>query len=60
VLLRIYNAGEYFETESTVLYIKPSGMGLEFREMWPHFRAVLQKWILTTLDLQLEARPTAR
>jgi hypothetical protein len=59
VLLKIYNAGEYFEGEATVLYIKPSGMGLLFHKVRPHFRTVLQKWILTALDHQLEAQQTA-
>jgi hypothetical protein len=52
VLLKFYDAGEYFEAEASVLYVKPSGMGLVFREIKPHFRAVLQKWVLTALDNQ--------
>jgi hypothetical protein len=60
VLLKIYNCGEYFEAEGTVLYIKPSGMGLLFHKIRPHFRTVLQNWILAALDSQLEARQTAR
>jgi hypothetical protein len=59
VLLKIYNSGEYFEAEALVLYINPSGMGLEFREMRPQFRVVLQQWVLTALDHQLEAQQTA-
>jgi len=59
VLLKIYNSGEYFEAEATVLYIKPLGMGLLFHRVRPHFRTVLQKWILTALDQQLEAQQTA-
>ena len=60
VLLKIYKGGECFETEASVLYIKPTGMGLEFREMRPHLRAVLQRWVLTALDCQLEAQQTVR
>jgi hypothetical protein len=60
VLLKICNAGEFFETEASVLYIKPTGMGLEFREMRSQFRAVLQQWILTALDSQLEGQQIAR
>ena len=56
VFLKIYDSGEYFEAEASVLYVKPSGMGLLFREIKPHFRAVLQKWILAALDKQPEVR----
>ena len=58
VLLKIQNCGEDFEAEATVLYVKPSGMGLVFREIKPHFRAVLQKWVLTALDGQPGAKQT--
>jgi len=58
VLLKIHDSGEYFEAEASVLYVKPSGMGLVFRELKPHFRAVLQKWVLTALDNQSNARRT--
>jgi len=58
VLLKIYDSGEYFEAKASVLYVKPSGMGLVFGEIKPHFRAVLQKWVLTALDNQPGARPT--
>jgi len=58
VLLKIYDSGEYFEAAASVLYVKPSGLGLVYREIKPHFRDVLQKWVLTALDKQTEARPT--
>jgi len=58
VLLKIHHSGEYFEADASVLYVKPSGMGLVFREIKPHFRAVLQKWILSALDSQPGARQT--
>jgi hypothetical protein len=58
VLLKIYDSEEYFEAEASVLYVKPSGTGLVFREIKPHFRAVLQKWVLTALNNQPEARST--
>jgi hypothetical protein len=58
VLLKIHDSGEYFEAEASVLYVKPSGLGLVFREIKPHFRAVLQKWVLAALDNQPGARPT--
>jgi hypothetical protein len=58
VLVKIFNSGEYFEAPASVLYIKPSGLGLVYRDIKPHFRAVLQKWVLAALDKQSEARPT--
>jgi hypothetical protein len=58
VVVKIYDSGEYFETKASVLYVKPLGMGLVFLDIRPHFRAVLQKWILTALDKQPGARPT--
>jgi len=60
VLVKIHDSGEYFEAEASVLYVKPTGVGLVFREIKPHFRAVLQKWILAALDKQAEAHPTPR
>jgi hypothetical protein len=54
VLLKIYNSGEFFEAEAKVLYIKPTGIGLVFSEVKPHFRAVLQGWILAALDKKSE------
>ena len=59
VLLKIFHSGEYFEAPASVLYVKPSGLGLVFREVKPHFRAVLQKWVLAALDKQPDARPTS-
>jgi hypothetical protein len=56
VLLKIRDAGESFEAEAVVLYVRPSGLGLVFRELKPRYRAVLQNWILKALDRQLEAQ----
>jgi hypothetical protein len=58
VVVKIHDSGEYFETKASVLYISPLGIGLVFQDLKPHFRAVLQKWVLTALDNQLGARPT--
>jgi PilZ domain len=58
VLLKIQHSEEYFEAEASVLYVKPSGMGLVFGEIKPHFRDVLQKWVLAALDNQSGARQT--
>jgi hypothetical protein len=54
VLVRIFHSEEYFEAEAAVLYVKPKGIGLVFREIKPHFRAILQKWILAALDRKLD------
>jgi hypothetical protein len=58
VLLKIHRSEENFEAEATVLYVKPSGVGLVFREIKPHFREILQKWVLTALDNQANALQT--
>jgi PilZ domain len=50
VFVKIFYANEYFEARATVVYVKPAqGMGLEFRDLKPHCRIVLQKWILAAL-----------
>ena len=53
VFVKIFHAHEYFEARGTVIYVKPAvGMGVEFRELKPHCRVVLQKWILAALRKQ--------
>jgi hypothetical protein len=59
VLLKIRDSGEQFEAEASVIYVRPSGVGLVFREIKPHFRDVLQNWILKALDNQLELLQTS-
>jgi PilZ domain len=50
VFVKIFYEYEYFEAKGTVLYVKPTeGMGIEFRDMKPPCRIVLQKWILAAL-----------
>jgi hypothetical protein len=56
VYLKIREAEETFEAEAVVLYTRPSGLGLIFREVKPRHREVLQNWILKALDRQLEAQ----
>ena len=56
VLLKIREAGESFEAEAVVLYARPTGVGLAFREVKPRDRDTLQNWILKALDRQLEAQ----
>jgi|SRR5271163_1029276 len=55
VLVKINYSGQYFEAEASVLYVRPSGIGLVFGEVKPEFRAVLQKWVLSTMDSQSDA-----
>jgi hypothetical protein len=56
VFVKIFYENEYFEAKGTVIYVKPAqGMGLEFRELKPHCRVVLQKWILAALRNQSKA-----
>jgi hypothetical protein len=55
VILKIFHAGDFFEAKATVLYVQASGIGLLFQEVKPHFRSVLQDWILKALDDQLNA-----
>lgn len=56
VFVKIFHESEYFEAKSTVIYVKPdSGMGVEFRELKPHCKVVLQKWILAALRKQSTA-----
>ena len=52
VLLKIHQLDEICEAEASVLYVKPSGVGLVFRQIKPQFREVLQKWVLSALDEQ--------
>jgi PilZ domain-containing protein len=58
VWVKIYASGEYFETKASVLYVRPLGIGLVFRDTKPHFRAVLQNWVLTALNNQPDTQPT--
>lgn len=53
VFVKIFYENEYFEAKATVVYVKPSeGMGLEFRDLKPHCKVVLQRWILAALRKQ--------
>ena len=53
VFVKIFFENEYFEAKGTVVYVKPgAGMGVEFRDVKPHCRIVLQRWILAALRSQ--------
>ncbi len=52
VLVKIFMPGDYFEANATVAYATPAlGMGLVFRDVKPHFRTVLRKWLLMAMQL---------
>jgi hypothetical protein len=51
VFVKIFYADEYFEAKGTVIYVKPVlGMGVQFRDVKPPCRIILQKWILAALQ----------
>jgi hypothetical protein len=50
--VKIFNGKDFFEALAEVIYVRKSGVGVLFGEMNPHFRQVLQKWILAALDRQ--------
>jgi hypothetical protein len=53
--MKIFTPGKYFEAKATVISVSPaSGMELEFREVKPNFRVVLQHWLLTALRKDAE------
>jgi PilZ domain len=52
--VKIFYSDEYFESPADVIYVKANGIGLLFTEIKPHFRSILQKWILAALDHQTE------
>ena len=54
VRVKIFRSGECVESLAEVIYQRPSGVGLLFVEMIPRFREVLQNWILSALDRQIE------
>ncbi|HKV25788.1 MAG TPA: PilZ domain-containing protein [Candidatus Acidoferrum sp.] len=57
VFLKIFYLNEYFEAKGTVVYVQQAaGMGVEFRDLKPHFRIVLQRWILEALRRQPKSK----
>jgi hypothetical protein len=47
VLVKILADSESFEADGTVIYSRPNvGFALAFRDIKPHFLAVLQKWLV--------------
>src|SRR5208337_3149927 len=58
VSVKIQDSGENFEAEGSIPYVQPWGVGVVFREIQPHCRAVLQKWVLAALDHEADAQPS--
>lgn len=52
VHVKIFHSDECFEALADIIYVKPAGVGLVFGDTDPHFRSVLQAWILGALDNQ--------
>ncbi|MGA2431394.1 MAG: PilZ domain-containing protein [Candidatus Acidiferrum sp.] len=52
VLVKIFAAaGAYFEADATVIYANRNlGMGLVFRQVKPHYQALLKKWLLAAMQ----------
>ncbi len=50
--VKIFYADEYFEAGTEVMYVRQNGAGVLFLSMEPHFRGLLQAWILKLLDEQ--------
>lgn len=53
VRVRIYDSEDSFEAEAVVLYVRPTGLGLVFREFTTESAAILQKWMIKALDSQM-------
>ena len=53
--VRIYHSDKFFESLAEVIYLRSGGVGVLFGNMEPHFRNVLQEWILSALDKQAES-----
>jgi PilZ domain len=60
VQVKIFQGGEFFEGMAEVIYVRPSGVGLMFGNLPPHYLRVLQGWILTALDNQSKAQRRQR
>lgn len=56
VQVKIFHGGEFFEALAKVIYVRPDGVGLVFGDVKPHFRGVLQGWLLSALDQQAKPK----
>jgi hypothetical protein len=51
VIIKIFGPKDYFEATATVVHANPTiGIGLAYRNVKPHFRDVLQKWLLAAMQ----------
>jgi hypothetical protein len=55
VRVKIFHSGQLFEALAEVIYARPTGVGVVFGNVDPHFRKVLQAWILSALDNQAKS-----
>ena len=56
VHVKISHEDERFEALAQVMYVRPDGVGVVFGETQPHFRKVLQGWILSAMDQHSKAK----
>jgi hypothetical protein len=52
--VKLFHGSELFEASAEVIYVRKGGVGVTFGEMNPHFRQVLQKWVLAELDKRMQ------
>jgi hypothetical protein len=55
VRVKIFHSEKSFDALAEVIYVRPTGVGVVFSNVDPHFRKVLQAWILTELDNQAKS-----
>ena len=55
-VVKLFHGKEMFEARARVIYVRATGVGLLFTEINPHFRTVLQKWVLAALDQHAERK----
>lgn len=56
VRVKIFHVDKFFEALAEVIYVRPTGAGLVFRDVQPHLRSVLQAWLLSALDNQAKSK----
>ena len=59
VLVKIFAAdGTYFEADAAVIYANRNlGMGVVFRQVKPHYLALLRKWLLAAMQENQPEKP---
>ena len=57
--VKIWHEEEFLEASAKVLYVRATGVGVVFGgDLKPHYRSVLQAWILAALDYQAKLEHT--